>query len=31
LSETQTADEKLMDALNQKYDIVNLGDVPPRP
>jgi hypothetical protein len=25
------ADEKLMDALNEKYVIVNLGDVPPRP
>jgi quercetin dioxygenase-like cupin family protein len=31
LSEAQMADEKLIDALNQKYDIINLGDVPPRP
>jgi len=31
LSETQRADGSLMDALNNKYDIINLGDVPPRP
>jgi len=31
LSEAQIADEKLMNALNEKYDIINLGDVPPRP
>jgi quercetin dioxygenase-like cupin family protein len=31
LSEAQMADETLMDALNNKYDIINLGDVPPRP
>jgi hypothetical protein len=30
LSEAQMADEKLMGALNDKYDIINLGDVPPR-
>ena len=30
LSEAQLADEKLMVALNEKYDIINLGDVPPR-
>ena len=31
LSEAQMADETLMDALNHKYDIINLGDAPPRP
>jgi len=31
LSEAQVADEKLMNGLNDKYDIINLGDVPPRP
>jgi len=31
LSDAQMADDKLMGALNDKYDIVNLGDVPPRP
>jgi hypothetical protein len=31
LSEAQMTDDKLMGALNDKYDIVNLGDVPPRP
>jgi len=30
-SEARIADEKLMNALNEKYDIINLGDVPPRP
>jgi hypothetical protein len=25
------ADETLMHVLNDKYDIINLGDVPPRP
>jgi hypothetical protein len=29
LSEQQLADDRLMDALNEKYDIINLGDVPP--
>jgi quercetin dioxygenase-like cupin family protein len=29
LNEAQMADEKLIDALNDKYDIINLGDVPP--
>jgi len=31
LSEAQMADETLMHVLNDKYDIINLGDVPPRP
>jgi len=31
LSEAQMADRKLMDALNNKYDIINLGGVPPQP
>ena len=31
LSEAQIADETLMDALNHKYDIINLGGVPPHP
>jgi hypothetical protein len=31
LSEAQMADETLMDALNHKYDIINLGGVPPHP
>lgn len=31
LSEAQLADEKLMDELNLKYDIINLGGVPARP
>jgi quercetin dioxygenase-like cupin family protein len=31
LSDRQLADEKLMAQLNEKYDIINLGDVPPRP
>jgi len=31
LSDAQMADEKFMNALNNKYDIINLGDVPPRP
>ena len=31
LSEAQMADETFMHALNDKYDIINLGDVPPRP
>ena len=31
LSEAQLADEKLMMQLNEKYDIINLGGVPPRP
>ena len=31
LSEAQMADEKLMNALNNKYDIINLGGLPPRP
>ena len=31
LSEAQMADDALIDALNTKYDIINLGDVPPRP
>ena len=30
LSPAQLADEKLMTALNDKYDIVNLGGVPAR-
>ncbi len=30
LSDAQLADEKLMAELNEKYDIINLGDVPPR-
>jgi len=30
LSEAQMTDQKFMDALNSKYDIINLGDVPPR-
>ena len=30
LSEAQLADDALMAALNEKYDIINLGDVPPR-
>jgi len=30
LSEAQMADDALIDALNTKYDIINLGDVPPR-
>ena len=29
LSDQQLADEALMNALNEKYDIINLGDVPP--
>ena len=31
LSDAQLADATLMAALNRKYDIVNFGDVPPRP
>jgi hypothetical protein len=31
LSERQLADEKLMENLAVKYDIINLGGVPPRP
>jgi hypothetical protein len=31
LSEAQMADRKLMDELNNKYDIINLGGVPPQP
>jgi quercetin dioxygenase-like cupin family protein len=31
LSEQQMGDAVLMDALNEKYDIINLGGVPPRP
>jgi quercetin dioxygenase-like cupin family protein len=31
LTSAQLADENLMDALNRKYDIINLGAVPPRP
>ena len=31
LSEAQMAEKTLMDALNHKYDIINLGGVPPRP
>ena len=30
MSDAQLADQKLMTALNEKYDIVNLGPVPPR-
>jgi mannose-6-phosphate isomerase-like protein (cupin superfamily) len=30
MSDAQLADEKLMTALNERYDIVNLGPVPPR-
>jgi quercetin dioxygenase-like cupin family protein len=30
LSDAQLGDEKLMAELNEKYDIINLGDVPPR-
>ena len=30
LSGAQLADDKLMAALNEKYDIINLGGVPPR-
>jgi hypothetical protein len=30
LSEAQLADDALMAALNEKYDIINLCDVPPR-
>ncbi len=29
LSDTQFADNGLMEELNRKYDIINLGDVPP--
>jgi hypothetical protein len=29
LSERQLADDRLMDTLNEKYDIINLGGVPP--
>jgi hypothetical protein len=29
LSERQLADDRLMDGLSEKYDIINLGDVPP--
>jgi hypothetical protein len=29
LSERQLVDDRLMDALNEKYDIINLGAVPP--
>ncbi len=31
LSESDFADQATMDALNEKYDLVQLGDVPPRP
>ena len=31
MSERQLADEKLMERLDVKYDIINLGGVPPRP
>jgi quercetin dioxygenase-like cupin family protein len=31
LSEAELADGKLMARLNEKYDIINIGDVPPRP
>jgi hypothetical protein len=31
LTAVQLADESLMDALNRKHDIINLGAVPPRP
>jgi hypothetical protein len=31
LSEAQLADDKLMDELNVKYDIINLGGIPARP
>jgi quercetin dioxygenase-like cupin family protein len=30
LSEQQQADAALMDALSEKYDLIHLGDVPPR-
>ena len=30
MSEAELADEKLMDALNEQFDIINLGGVPPR-
>ena len=30
MSEAQLADEKLMQALNEQFDIINLGGVPPR-
>ena len=29
LSDAQLADDRLMDELNRKYDIINLGAVPP--
>jgi quercetin dioxygenase-like cupin family protein len=31
MTEQQLADEKLMERLDVKYDIINLGGVPPRP
>jgi hypothetical protein len=31
LSEAQMADDASMDVLNIKNDIINLGEVPPRP
>jgi hypothetical protein len=31
MTEQQLADEKLMERLDVKYDIINLGGIPPRP
>jgi hypothetical protein len=30
-TEARLTDEKLMERLDVKYDIINLGSVPPRP